>query len=166
MIRSIQDFNNMNQSDIKNIIHTRFAVYMAGVKKGVWKDIDNVGASDMMAYLFPKSGQLAYYQLMMEQMRVVHNSLTGGVYFLFKMPVQIEKEISDYLRKEEFDLNTLISNPSEYLQSMDTIPTDHSFTPVCIGAFSVQNLDSLLRLCASHYRYSFENNIQSYPYFE
>ena len=144
----------------------RVAVYQAGVSADFWKDINTAGASDMMVYLFPKSGQLAYYQLMMEQMRVAHSSLTGGVYFLFKMPVQIEKEISDYLRKEEIDLNALISNPSDYLQSMDTIPTDHSFTAVSIGAFSVQSLDSLLRLCASHYRYSFENNIQSYPYFE
>ncbi len=144
----------------------RMAVYSAGVESAFWKDINYTGASDMMAYLFPKSGQLAYYQLIMEQMRVAHSSLTGGVYFLFKMPVQIEKEISDYLRKEEIDLNTLVSNPSDYLLSMDSIPTDHSFTAVCIGAFSVQNLDSLLRLCASHYRYSFENIIQSYPYFE
>jgi hypothetical protein len=156
----------MTNTEITEILKMRVAIYAVGVKSEAWKDINSAGASDMMAYLFPKSGQLAYYQLMMEQMRVVHSSLTGGVYFLFKMPVQIEKEISDYLRKEEIDLNTLISNPSEYLQSKDTIPTDHSFTAVCIGAFSVQNLDSLLRLCASHYRYSFENNIQSYPYFE
>lgn len=156
----------MTNSEIQDILKMRMNIYAAGINAGAWKDIKTAGASDMMLYLFPKSGQLAYYQLMMEQMRVAHSSLTGGVYFLFKMPVQIEKEISDYLRKEEIDLNALISNPSEYLQSMDTIPTDHSFTSVCIGAFSVQNLDSLLRLCASHYRYSFENNIQSYPYFE
>lgn len=156
----------MTIDDINEILKMRMAVYAAGIAVGSWKDINSAGASNMMAYLFPKSGQLAYYQLIMEQMRVAHSSLTGGVYFLFKMPVQIEKEISDYLRKEEIDLNALISNPSEYLLSMDTIPTDHSFTAVCIGAFSVQNLDSLLRLCASHYRYSFENNIQSYPYFE
>lgn len=156
----------MTNSEIQDILKMRMNIYAAGINAKAWKDINTAGASDMMAYLFPKSGQLAYYQLMMEQMRVAHNSLTGGVYFLFKMPVQIEKEISDYLRKEEIDLNNLVSNPSEYLQSMDTIPTDHSFTAVCIGAFSVQNLDSLLRLCASHYRYSFENNIQSYPYFE
>ena len=156
----------MTSNQISDILKTRIAVYAVGVQSGFWKDINSAGASDMMAYLFPKSGQLAYYQLMMEQMRVAHSSLTGGVYFLFKLPIQIEKDISDYLRKEEIDLNALISNPSEYLQSMDTIPTDHSFTAVCIGAFSVQNLDSLLRLCASHYRYFFENNIQSYPYFE
>ena len=156
----------MSNNEIIEILKMRMAVYFLGVEAGMWKDINTAGASDMMAYLFPKSGQLAYYQLMMEQMRVAHSSLTGGVYFLFKMPVQIEKEISEFLRKDEIDLNALVSNPSEYLQSMDTIPTDHSFTAVCIGAFSVQNLDSLLRLCASHYRYSFENNIQSYPYFE
>ena len=138
----------MTNSEIQDILKMRMSIYAAGINAGAWKDINTAGASDMMLYLFPKSGQLAYYQLMMEQMRVAHSSLTGGVYFLFKMPVQIEKEISDYLRKEEIDLNALISNPSEYLQSMDTIPTDHSFTSVCIGAFSVQNLDSLLRLCA------------------
>ena len=144
----------------------RLAVYAAGIKAGLWKDIESGGASDLMAYLFPKSGQLAFYQLIMEQMRIAHSSLKGSVYFLFKMPVQFEKEISDYLRKEEIALDTMISNPEDYLKSMDTIPTDHYFTSVNIGAFSLQNLDSLLRLCASHYRFAFENKAQSYPYFE
>lgn len=142
------------------------AVYATGVEAGTWKNIDASGATDMMAYLFPKSGQIAYYQLKMEQMRVAHSSLTGGVYSLFKLPVQIEKEISEYLRKEDIDLNSLVTDASEYIKEMDTIPTDHSFTPINIGVFSVQNLDSLLRLCASHYKYAFENKIQSYPYFE
>ena len=139
---------------------------MTGVKKGVWKDIDTAGASDMMTYLFPKSGQLAYYHLVMEHMRAYHNMFSGGVYYLFKMPVLIEKEIIDYLRKEKIDFDEFKNNAEEYLAELDTIPTDHSFSIVNIGNLSAQDIMNLLRLCASHYRYSFEKNVESYPYFE
>lgn len=156
----------MEKNDILSIIHMRIAVYTVGTQIGAWKDIDANGASDMMSYLFPKSGQLAYFQLIMEQMRAHHNMLTGGVYYLFKMPVQVEKEILEFLRNEEVDLTSFKENASDYLKEMDTIPTDHRFTAVGIGAFSTQDIMNLLRLCSSHYRYSFEHHIESYPYFE
>lgn len=156
----------MTNNEIIDILKMRIAVYATGVTASAWKDIESSGASDLMEYLFPKSGKLAYYQLLLEQMKVAHNALTGGVYYLFKLPVQVEKEISDYLRREDCDIKNLVQNPKEYLKEMDSIPTDHSFSSVNIGAFSLQNIDNLLRLCASHYRYSFENNVPSYPYFE
>ena len=56
----------MEQRDIENIIRMRIAVYEAGIKAGFWTDINKAGASDMMNYIFPKSGQMAYYQLLME----------------------------------------------------------------------------------------------------
>ena len=153
----------MTNTEIQEILKMRMAVYSAGVEKGFWKSI--VDASDMLEYIFLKSGQLAFYQLLMEQMRVEHSNLMGGVYYLFKMPVQIEKEITEFLRKEKTNIKDLVSNPKEYLAEMDTIPTDHCLTEVNVGAFSTQNISNLLRLCASHYRYSFESNIHSYPYF-
>lgn len=156
----------LSNEDILSIVKMRMAVYAAGTETGAWKDIDTSGASDMMAYLFPKSGRLAYYQLVMEQMRAHHNMFTGGVYYLFKMPVQVEKEILEFLRNEEIDINSFKNNAKEYLIEMDTIPTDHTLSIVNIGTFSVQNVSILIRLCAAHYRYAFDNNIQSYPYFE
>lgn len=62
----------MEKKDIENIIRMRIAVYEAGIKAGFWTDINQAGASDMMNYIFPKSGQMAYYQLLMEQMKVEH----------------------------------------------------------------------------------------------
>lgn len=144
----------------------RFAVYSVGAQIGAWKNIDVSGASDMMAYLFPKSGKLAYYQLIMEQMHALHNMFTGGVYYLFKMPVQVEKKIQEFLRKEDLDFSSFCNNAEDYLKEMDTIPTDHIISIVNIGAFNTQDIMNILRLCASHYRYSFANDIQSYPYFE
>ena len=156
----------LSTEDILSIINMRMAVYSVGASVGAWKNIDASGASDMMTYLFPKSGKLAYYQLIMEQVKANHDMFSGGVYFLFKLPVQAEKEILDFLRSEEIDIDSYKSQASEYLAKMDTIPTDHTLTAVNIGSFSVQDLDNLLRLCASHYRYSFSNQLQSYPYFE
>ena len=156
----------MTQLYIEQILKMRMAVYQAGISVGIWKDINQLGASDMMEYIYPKSGQVAYYNLIMEYMRKEHDVITGGAYFLYKMPVQIEKEIMEYLKKNSINLLELGQAPEGYLQSMDTIPTDHCFTTVNIGSFSLSDIDSKLRLCASHYRYSFQSGVKSYPYFE
>ena len=92
----------MTQLYIEQILKIRMAVYQAGISVGIWKDINQLGASDMMEYIFPKSGQIAYYNLIMEYMRKEHDVITGGAYFLYKMPVQIEKEIMEYLKKAGF----------------------------------------------------------------
>lgn len=156
----------MTTREIENILKMRMAVYAAGVESGVWKDINASGAIAMMDYLFPKSGQMAYYNLLMEQMKVEHKMLTGGVYSLFKLPVQVEKEIEDHLRNYSFDFPNSIKDSDDYLEQMDTIATDHKFDIVCIGAFLANDIDNQLRLCASHYRYAFANHVKSFPYFE
>lgn len=145
----------------------RMSVYKAGIKAGFWSDIDQAGASDMMNYLFPRSGQMAYYNLILEFMRKEHKMFSGGVYSLFKMPFQAEKEVLDYLKKENIDRTFLADDEDDdYLKSMDTIVTNHGFLPVNIGVFSPNEIDTILRLCASHYRYSFQNNVKSFPFFD
>lgn len=156
----------MKQEEIENILKMRVAVYQAGVIADFWKDINANGATAMMDYIFPKSGQMAYYNLLMEQMKMEHKMLTGGVYSLFKLPVQIEKEIVDYLRNHSFDFLNIGQDADVYLEQMDTIATDHRFDVVCIGTFSASDIDNHLRLCASHYRYAFANQVKSFPYFQ
>ena len=135
----------MHQENIENIIKMRLAVYKAGVDAQLWNDINQLGASEMMDYLFPKSGHIAYYNLILEYMRKEHNMIIGGMYTLFKMPIQVEKD---------------------YLDSMNTIVTDYSLDVVNIGSFDINEIDNLLRLCASHYIYSFKNGIKAFPFFE
>lgn len=157
----------MTQQEIDTILKMRLAVYKAGIKVGYWKNLDEFGASDLVNYIFHKSSQIAYYNLILELVRKEHsNIIKGGAYSLFKMPVQVEKEVMDYLKKENPDLKGLVIDEEAYLKEMDTIVTDHGFASVCIGSYSPSELDNILRLCASHYRYSFMNNLQSYPYFE
>ena len=156
----------MTNNDIEGILKMRMAVYQEGIKAGFWTDLNQSGASELMDYLFPKSGQLAYYNLLMEMMKSEHGMLTGGVYFLFKMPVQVEKEIADFLKSHDVNLTSLVPNAETYLKEMDTIITDHRFDIVCVGSFAGNTLDNLLRLCASHYRHAFANNVKSFPYFE
>ena len=155
----------MTRQNIEEILKMRYSVYKAGANAGCWADIDQSGASDMMAYIFPKSGGIAYYNLVLELMRKEHNMFTGGVYSLFKMPVQVEKEIIEYLKKGEFGFSNVVDDCCAYLESMDTIVTDHCFTSVNIGDFNANEIDIILRLCASHYRYAFQNKVNSYPYF-
>lgn len=156
----------MTQKNIEDILKMRMSVYKAGIKVGFWNDIDKAGAFDMMNYIFPKSGQIAYYNLIMEYMHKEHSMLTGGAYFLFKMPVQVEKEVMEYLKKQIINLINIVDDEDDYLRIMDTISTDHCFSTVNVGAFQQNEIDSILRLCASHYRFSFLNKIKAYPFFE
>ena len=155
----------MTRQNIEEILKMRDSVYQAGANAGGWADIDQSGASDMMAYIFPKSGDIAYYNLVLELMRKEHNMFTGGVYSLFKMPVQVENEIIKKKKKGDFDFSNAVDDCCAYLESMDTIVTDHCFTSVNIGDFNANEIDIILRLCASHYRYAFQNKVNSYPYF-
>lgn len=59
----------MTRQNIEEILKMRYSVYKAGANAGCWADIDQSGASDMMAYIFPKSGGIAYYNLVLELMR-------------------------------------------------------------------------------------------------
>ena len=78
----------MTEQNIYDIIKMRMAVYKAGVKAGFWEGVDQSGASEMMNYIFPKSGNIAYYNLVMELMRKAHGMFLGGVFYLFKLPAQ------------------------------------------------------------------------------
>lgn len=82
----------MFEQTIENIIKMRMAVYQAGVNAGCWTDIEGAGASAMMDYIFPKSGQIAYYNLLLEQMRKEHSMLTGGVFFLYKSLFRLRRK--------------------------------------------------------------------------
>lgn len=64
------------------------------------------------------------------------------------------------------DVAKLGDDAEQHLQDMDTIVTDHCFTSVNIGSYSQDGIDNLLRLCASHYRYSFQENVKSFPYMQ
>lgn len=154
----------MTEQNILDILKMRIAVYQCGIASGLWNSIDTDGASDMMNYIFPKSGQIAYYNLVLEFMRKNHSELPRGAYFLFKLPVQVEKEIMDYLKKNRIDMTQIVPDGESYLLEMDTIVTDHIFGNVNIGAYRPDNIDNILRLCASHYRYAFQNKIESFPF--
>ncbi len=154
----------MTQQNINDILKMRMAVYKAGVDAGVWKDVDSQGASDMMNYIFPKTGRMAYYNLILELMHKEHDMFPGEAFSLFNLPVQVEKEILEYLKTQELDLQEIVTDANAYLQKMDTIVTDHTFVAVNVGTFRGDNTDQILCLCASHYRHSFAEDVKSYPY--
>ena len=104
----------MTEQNIYDIIKMRMVVYKAGVKAGFWEGVDQSGASEMMNYIFPKSGSIAYYNLVMELMRKAHGMFLGGVFYLFKLPAQVERMIMDYLKKEKMDVASLGDDADAY----------------------------------------------------
>lgn len=154
----------MTTEEIIEILNTRVAVYKLGVSNRLWNDLDASGAKELTGYLFPKSGHVAYYNLLLEFMRKEHKDIQGEVYHLYKLPVQHEKEIIDYLKKNNVDITKLIDSADAYLHERDTVLSDISLIPTSIGSLRHESIDTILRLFAKQYLYSIERKLTAYPY--
>lgn len=158
----------MDTKTIQTIVKMRLAVYCAGCQKGLWPSLEDNGAKDMMEYIFPKTGGIAYYNLVIETMKNKHSEyIPAGEYSLFKLPVQFEEEIFSYLKSDnEDDLFSTPEDPISYLENLSTVTCSPSLGPIFIGAIKDSGLETILKLTAFHYLGIFKDNTNSYPYFE
>lgn len=158
----------MTEKNILDIIKLRFAVYSAGVIMHKWESLEDNGAKEMMEYIFPKSGGLAYYNLVIELMKKKHSEfIPSGEYSLFNLPVQFEEEIFSYLKtSSEEGLFSTPEDPMSYLENLSTIICTPSIDPILIGAIKDSGIESILKISAFHYLGIFKENTNSYPYFE
>lgn len=154
----------MTTEEIDNILKTRIAVYKAGVESGAWAALKEDDVKGLTNYLFPKSGSIAFYNLIIAYMVKFHSDIQGEAYYLFKLPAQLEREISEYLKKNPTDITAIVGDPNAYLQERDTIIANGNLIPTSVGSLRNNSLDDILRLFAKQYRYSFERNLAAYPY--
>ena len=158
----------MDIKQIQLILKLRLAVYGLGVEKGLWHSLEYTGAKEMMKYIFPKTGNIAFYNLVIESMKNSHAEfIPSGEYSIFKLPVQFEEEILSYLKANpDDDSLTPEDNPKEYLESLSTVTCSPSLGPIFIGAIKDSGIETILRIAAFHYLSIFNDNTNSYPYFE
>lgn len=158
----------MTHTEILDIVKMRLAVYKAGVNAGIWKSLEDNGAREMMDFIFPKSGAIAYYNLIIEVMRNHHKKfIPAGDYSLYKLPVQFEEEIMSYLKSSDLSSTiTLPDAPIDFLKSLATITCNHVIDSVNIGTIKDNGIENITKLMAVHYLDIFEQNTNSYPYFE
>lgn len=155
----------MTEQDIKDIISLRWAVYKLGVENNRWNDLTASSAPEYMDFLFPHTGHMAYYNLMIEIAKGKHKDmLPKGVYCLFKMPEQIEEQVMDYMKKSSPDSST--QDATMVVHSLATIQGGAATTAVNIGRLDDIGLHDALRLIAYYYKIAFENGDECYPYFE
>ena len=133
----------MDESTIKNIVRLRLVVYTLGVRKGLWPSLEDAGAKEMMEYIFPKTGKIAFYNLVIESMKNKHAEfIPSGEYSIFKLPVQFEEEILSYLKANPNDDSlTPEDNPIEYLEALSTVTCSPSLGPVLIGAIKDSGIE-------------------------
>lgn len=157
----------MNDQVLLNIIKLRFAVYYQGCMANQWKSIESNDASTLLEYIFPKTGRLAYYNLVLEQMRTFHREyIPSGQFFLFNMPVQFEEQMLNYLKNHpDLTPGTIVDDAETILASWATVACDNSLSPVNIGAIKDTDMELLLRVMAVYYKAAFENHYSCYPYF-
>lgn len=155
----------MNNSDIINLLKLRFAVYQAGCDKGLWPCLEDNATKEYMAYLFPKSSNLAFYNLMINIVQKTHEKfIPKEMYSLFKCPIQVEEEVYAYLKKHLYEDIDLGMKPLDFIRSMATIVCDPVLDIIYIGRMT-DNIDNSLRVMACHYANLFTNGSSCYPYF-
>lgn len=156
----------MTEQQIKDTLALRFAVYKLGASKGFWQDIDNNSAKPVMDYLFIRTSNIAYYNLMLETCKSKHKG-NQDVYNLYKLPARTEEELLNYMKEHlDLDICALIDNPSEYLKQKAAVTIAPTDEPVNIGRISEHDTDMMLSLIASVYQNVFKRDANNYPYFE
>lgn len=155
----------MDNTDIINLLKLRFAVYKAGCAKELWPCLENNAAKNYMNYLFPKSSNLAFYNLMINIVQKTHEKfIPKEMYSLFKCPIQIEEELYAYLKNHLHNDMEFDREPLDFIQSMATIVCDPRFDVVYVGQLA-DNIDNSLRVMAYHYANLFTHGSNCYPYF-
>ena len=156
----------MTEQQIKDTLALRYAVYKLGAEKGFWQDLDKNSAKPVMDYLFARTSNIAYYNLMLETCKSKHTG-NQGEYNLFKLPARTEEELLNYMKAHlDLDVSKLVKEPVEYLQQKATVTIDPNEEPVNIGRMSEHDTDTLLALIASVYQRAFTQGVNNYPYFE
>lgn len=156
----------MTEQELSTLIKLRVAVYQCGRDVGFWPSLEANSAKEMMEYVFPKTGNIAYLHLMTETVKSkIKDMFTDDYYNLYKFPVQIEKDLLNYLKRhKEFDVAS-VGDAKAYIDSLATITCDESSEPIYIGRLQDSEPDSLLRVMAFHYKNAFKNKVKSFPYF-
>lgn len=158
----------MEDHIIKKIVKLRLIIYQLGVEHILWKSLEDNGAREMLDYIFPKTGKIAYYNLVVETAKAAHKDYVPvGEYSLYKLPVQFEEEILSFLKSNPDDESLAPKeNPIQYLESLSTVTCSPSLAPVFIGAIKDSGIETILKIAAFHYLSIFNDNTNSYPYFE
>jgi hypothetical protein len=155
----------MTENQILEILKLRYVVYKLGSEKGFWQDIEQKGAKEMMNYLFARTGNLAFYHLMLGTCRSRHKG-HQEYYNLFKLPARIEEEILNYLKQHiNIDISKLAGSPMDYLNKKASIVVSASETPTNIGNISENDFDTNVEIIASIYKNAFAQGTNNYPYF-
>lgn len=156
----------MTEQQIKDTLALRYAVYKLGAEKGFWQDLDKNSAKPVMDYLFSRTSNIAYYNLMLETCKSKHTG-NQGEYNLFKLPARTEEDLLNYMKGHlDLDISKLVKEPVEYLQRKATVTIAPTDGPVNIGRMSEHDTDTLLALIASVYQNAFTQGVNNYPYFE
>ena len=156
----------MEKSELISLFRLRIAVYKVGCEKGLWPNLEDNAAKEYMQYLFPKSSNIALFNLMTNIVQKKHTEyVPADQYNLFHCPIQLDEDIMSYLKTNsdegvwEFPEGALA-----YIQSQATVECDDAMKAVYIGKLT-DNLSDMVHVIAFHYNNIFTTGCESYPYF-
>ena len=157
----------MDEKTIKDLVKLRLVVYSLGAEHGLWKSLEDNGAQEMLDYIFPKTGRIAYYNLVVECVKAAHRDyVPSGEYCLFKFPVQYESEILNYLKNQATDdLWVIPDDRIGFLKNLCTVDCQSVLNPVDLGSLKETGVDSIIAMCAFHFLNIFRQGTHSYPFF-
>lgn len=159
----------MTDNQIKNIIDLRWSVYRLGASHGRWEALSDDDVRGFMEFLFPKSKNLAAYNLMRNVVLSSESikTIPVGAYNLFKFPEQIEEEILNYQKRNlDTDFSIVEERAGSVLDSLATVVSDSDLFSSSIGTLDENGLDNTIAILAYRYRTSFKNNTDNNPYFQ
>lgn len=158
-----------------NLLRLRLLVgYLGERKQHAWWQTGffEPSSSAFLSPVFTKTVPLAQYNGIREAARLAHDDHigVGRVFHLFRLPEEVEQNLHLAMREQAPDSPLLkeCADPKSALQALASF--GDAATALHEGPLSMGKVEGLLNgkglaALASTYRFAFEANIKTYPYF-
>jgi len=166
----------MNHNQLLYIAKLRISVAFLGEahQKAWWScSLFSSSSTAFLSPIFGKTVLMSRYYGAKEAAAIVHDEHIGigkGVYHLFRLPEEMERELHEILQDKEIlqEVNNLITSPGmaiQFLESSSVKIKQNLIGPVRIAITSDIDKLEVWKSIAGIYYYAFNNGIKIFPYF-
>ena len=155
----------MNKIVAQDLARIRVAVGLLGEKHHWWKTkfYDTNGQS-FFDYIFPKSNSAFQICACDAIQNHLDHKVGANYYHLFRLPIQFENSINNYIRSEALDIKNEEDAKTILQQISESMSVSKSPGPKNIGSIDQIGDGSTAKVFAAEYLAAFQNSYETYPY--
>ena len=155
----------MNKNIIKDLTGIRVAVGILGEKYHWWNtNFFDKNSQSFFDYIFPKSGSAFQICACDAIQHHLDNKVGANYYHLFRLPIQFENSINNYIRSEALDIKNEEDAKTILQQISESMSVSKAPGPKNIGSIDQLEDASTAKVFAAEYLAAFQNSYETFPY--